>query len=312
VENFGPVTGWGRFESQPLPAKSASDITKEGAFMLKKERHPNLDFFVADLSTWSLKDDQESMEHPMFSLAKNPDTTIRHYEHNGNTITIAPNVYGMPTIWDKDILIYCCSQLVEGIKQGREPQQIVRLIAYDLLVSTNRDTSKHGYVLLRKAFDRLSGVRITTNIVTGGVRIHKGFGLIEWWEIIEKSSVDSRMVRVEVKLSDWLYHAITSLEVLTLHRDYFRLDGGLERRIYELCRKHCGHQPVWSIHLPLLHKKSGSTSPLRNFRIAMKNLAESNHLPDYRLRYTAEDDRLTVYLRSHKGGMRELKDVLGV
>ena len=93
--------------------------------MLQKERHPNLDFFVADFTTWTLKDDQTSMEHPFFSLAKNPDTTIHHYEHNGNTITIAPSVYGMPTIWDKDILIYCCSQLIEGIKQGREPKREV-------------------------------------------------------------------------------------------------------------------------------------------------------------------------------------------
>jgi plasmid replication initiation protein len=60
------------------------------------------------------------------------------------------------------------------------------------------------------------------------------------------------MVGVEVKLSDWLYNAIVNFEVLTLHRDYFRLDGGLERRVYELCRKHCGHQTTWSIGLELL------------------------------------------------------------
>jgi hypothetical protein len=58
------------------------------------------------------------------------------------------------------------------------------------------------------------------------------------------------------------------------------------------------------------YKKSGSKEPLRNFRIAIKKLTESNHLPDYRLRFNAEEDKLTVYLRSHKGGLRELKDVL--
>jgi plasmid replication initiation protein len=278
--------------------------------VLQKERHPNLDFFIADLTTWTLKDDQASMEHPMFSLAKSPDTTIRSYEHNGNTVTLAPSAYGMPTIWDKDVLIYCCSQLIEGIEEGREPQQNIHFVAYDLLVSTNRDTSKHGYELLRKALERLAGVRITTNIVTGGIRERQGFGLLEWWRIIEKSPTNSRMVRVEVKLSDWLYRAITNFEVLTLHRDYFRLDGGIERRIYELCRKHCGTQPTWSIGLELLYKKSGSKEPLRNFRIAIKKLAASNHLPDYRLRFNVEDDKLTAYLRSHKGGLRELKDVL--
>jgi plasmid replication initiation protein len=312
VENFGSVTDLRALSFQHLGDELVTEVPKGGSRMLRKDHHPNLDFFIADLTTWSLKDDQASMEHPMFSLAKSPDTTIRHYEHNGNTITITPSVLGLPTIWDKDILIYCCSQLVEGIKQGREPKQVVQLTAYDLLICTNRSTGKRGYQLLKQALERLAGVRITTNIVTGGVRVHEGFGLLEWWRIIEKSPVDSRMVRLEVKLSDWLYRAITSLEVLTLHRDYFRLDGGMERRIYELCRKHCGHQPVWSIHLPLLHKKSGSAAPLKKFRSAIKKLTESNHLPDYRLRYTNEDDKLAVYLRSHKGGLRELKDVLGL
>lgn len=280
--------------------------------MLHKDHHPNLDFFIADLTTWTLKDDQASMEHPMFALAKNPDTAIRHYEHNNNTITIAPSAYGMPTIWDKDVLIYCCSQLVEGIKRDRDPQQIVHLTAYDFLISTNRDTSMRGYVLLRKALERLAGVRMTTNILTGGVRERMGFGLLEWWRIIERSPTDSHMVRIEVKLSDWLYRAITNLEVLTLHRDYFRLDGGIERRLYELCRKHCGHQPTWSIGLDLLYKKSGSKAPFRNFRMAIKTLAESNHLPDYWLQFGAEEDKLAVYLRSSKGGLRMLKDAIGL
>src|SRR5205823_9629769 len=76
--------------------------------------------------------------------------------------------------------------------------------------------------------------------------------------------------------------------------------------------KHCGAQPTWSIGLELLYKKSGSKEPLRNFRIAIKKLTESNHLPDYRLRFHPEEDKLTVYLRSHKGGLRELKDVLSL
>lgn len=276
--------------------------------MLCADRHPNLDFFVADIWAWSIKDDQATMEHPFYSLSKKPDHAIRHYEHNGNTVRIMPSVVGMPTIWDKDVLIYCCSQLIAGIKEGREPHQIIRLTAYDLMVSTNRSTGKRGYELLRQAFERLAGVRVSTDIRTGGRRIREGFGLIEWWRIIERAPDDSRMVGVEVKLSDWLYHAIVSFEVLTLHRDYFRLDGGLERRLYELCRKHCGNQRSWSIGLPLLHKKCGSRAPMRNFRGAIKKLAESNHLPDYRLRF--QKDQLTAYARRPKGSRCELQDAL--
>ena len=73
------------------------------------------------------------------------------------------------------------------------------------------------------------------------------------------------MVAVEVTLNEWLYNAIVAREVLTLNRDYFRLDGGLERRIYELARKHCGAQAKWMISLELLHKKSEPRSWLEKY-----------------------------------------------
>lgn len=74
------------------------------------------------------------------------------------------------------------------------------------------------------------------------------------------------MQEVEVKLSDWVFNAIERSEVLTLHRDYFRLRRPLERRMYELARKHCGRQSEWKISLELLQKKCGSTSTLKEFR----------------------------------------------
>jgi plasmid replication initiation protein len=274
-----------------------------------KGLHPNPDFFVADIWICALKDDHASMKHPFFSLSKKRDFQIYRYQHGGNSITISPNAYGHPTIWDKDILIYCCSQLIAGMRKGREPQQVIRVTAHDLLVSTNRSTSKLGYDRLKAALNRLAGALINTDIETGGERIQEGFGIIDWWRIIEKSPLNKRMVRIEIKLSDWLYRAILSHEVLTLDRDYFRLDGGLERRVYELCRKHCGNQATWSIRLELLYKKSGARSPLRNFRIAVRKLAQSNHLPEYRLKFAA--DKLTVYSRTHKGGIKEFRDVIG-
>lgn len=278
--------------------------------MLREDRHSNLDFFVADIWAWTLKDDHASMEHPFFSLSKKRDHTVYHYEHNGNSITITPSILGHPTIWDKDILIYCCSQLIAGMKEGRDPHPVIHITAHDLLVSTNRMTNDHGYNRLKAAFNRLRGVVINTDIQTGGMRVQDGFGLLEWWRIIEKSPLNKRMVRIEIKLSDWLYRALINHEVLTLDRGYFRLDGGIERRVYELCRKHCGNQASWSIGLELLYKKSGARSPIRNFRGTIKKLAESNHLPEYRLKFAR--DKLTAYSRTHKGGMKELRDTLAV
>jgi plasmid replication initiation protein len=48
--------------------------------------------------------------------------------------------------------------------------------AYDLLVSTNRHTGGGDYDQLQKAFERLAGTRITTDIRTNGVRQRDGFG----------------------------------------------------------------------------------------------------------------------------------------
>jgi len=216
---------------------------------LLPDRYPNRDFFVADILDAMPKDDMASMEHPMFSLATQPDIKPRHYERNGNSITITPSVLGLATIWDKDILIYCISQLMAGINLGREPSQVIRITAHDLLVSTNRETGGVNYQRLVSAFERLQGTQISTSIKTNGETIKRGFGLIEWWEIVEKSEDDSRMAGIEVKLSDWLYNAVLGTELLTINREYFRLRGGLERRLYEIARKHCGPQPKWSIGL---------------------------------------------------------------
>jgi plasmid replication initiation protein len=261
------------------------------------DRHPNRDFFVADILDWALKDDRHSMEHPMFSLSKKRDHRVRRYEHNGNSVTIKPGADGLATIWDKDVLIYAVSQLVEGINQHREPNRVLRMTAYDLLVSTNRHTGGGDYEQLTDAFRRLSGTRIETNIVTNGERIKNGFGLIDEWRVIEKHPANGRMVAIELTLSRWLYNAVLAREVLTLNRDYFRLGGALERRLYELARKHCGQQAKWTIGTELLHKKSGSSDLLKRFRAAVKRLVLTDNLPEYRMRYDAESDQVMFYTK---------------
>jgi plasmid replication initiation protein len=285
-----------------LGSKIADDtqkLTGQGARpVLLPNRHPVRDFFVADILNWALKADQASMEHPFFGLSKKPDLRIRHYEHNGNKVTIKPGPDGIATIWDRDILIYAVSQLVEAVNQERPVSPTIRLTAYDLLVTTNRHTGGGDYDQLQKAFDRLAGTRISTDIRTNGIRQREGFGLIDAWKIIEKHPSNGRMVAVELRLSDWLFNAVLGREVLTLSRDYFRISGGLERRLYELTRKHCGHQTKWRISLELLHKKSGTTGNLREFRRKLKGIAEADALPEYQLRYEAETDNVLFYSRN--------------
>ena len=262
------------------------------------DRHPVRDFFSADILEWAIKDDRHSMEHPFFSLSKKPDRQIRRYQHNGVSVTVTPSVLGVATIWDKDILLYCISILTEGLNQGRQDvSRTVRLKAYDFLVTTNRHTGGRDYDLLAAALNRLKGTVINTDIETNGVRQRAGFGLIDNWKIIERSHANRRMSAVEVTLNEWLYNAVVAREILTLHRDYFRLDSGLERRLYELARKHCGNQPRWTVSMELLHKKSGSTASLKEFRRKIKAIVEDDGLPQYRLRYEPESDCIVFYTK---------------
>ncbi len=240
------------------------------------------DFFVCDILAAMPKHDLASMEHPIFSLATRPDRRILAYRHNDVEITVTPSVRGRATIFDADILIFCISQLMAALNAGRPVARRLTLTAHDLLLATGRETSGDGYRRLREAFERLAGTRITTNIVTGDTEITTGFGLIESWEIVRKTRA-GRMVSVSVTLSEWLYQAVLARSVLTLSRDYFGLRRPLERRLYELCRKHCGAQPGWRVSVETLLKKSGSASPRRVFRAMVREIIREDRLPDYRL-----------------------------
>ena len=243
---------------------------------------PARDFFVCDFFAAVPKHDLASMEHPLFSLSTRPDRRILNYVHNDVEVTVTPSVKGRATIFDADILIFCISQLMAALNAGRATARTLTLTAHDLLLATGRETSGDGYRRLRDAFERLAGTRITTNIVTGEHETTTGFGLIERWEIVRRTR-GGRMVSVAVTLSDWLYRAVLSKSVLTLNRDYFALRRPLERRLYELARKHCGRQPEWRVSVETLLKKTGSASPRRVFRAMLREIIRKNNLPDYQL-----------------------------
>lgn len=283
-----------RIESDESPG-----TPNEGA--LAPIRHPQQDFFLAQIFDAPLKDDYATMEHPMFSLSKTPDLKIRVYEHNGNSITITPSAAGLATIWDKDILLFTISCLVEAQNRGLPIGRTVRLRARDLLVYCNRGTSGAEYDSLAKAFERLAGTRIRTDITTGKKRARRGFGLVESWSIVERTT-SQRMASIELTLSEWLYNAIVATEVLTLSRDYFRLRKGLERRLYELARKHCGLQAKFTIGLETLRKKSGATCSLREFRRQIREIVGGGALPDYSMTFDEESDKVTLWTRD--GGKR--------
>lgn len=252
-------------------------------------KNQQMDLFVCDVADAVLKDIMQELEHPFYSLSKKPMTAIREYRHGDHWIRIVPSVKGLATIYDKDILIYAISQLMHGLNCGEEITPRVRINSHEFLMFTNRGTGGKDYKALIEAIERLRGTSITTNIITGDEEQIDTFGLINSGSVRRKHGLDGRLLWVDIELSDWVFNAISAKEVLTLNRDYFRLGKPYERRAYEIARKHCGRQQEWTISLALLQKKMGATSPLKKFRFFIKDLATTNHLPDYTVELNEKD-----------------------
>lgn len=266
---------------------------------LLPERYPNQDFFIADILDAAPKSDLASMEHPIFSLSKTPDRSVRRYERNGVFVEVQPSVNGLANIWDKDLLIYVISQLREGINRGDTPNPSIQFKAYDYFIATNKQTSGRSYEQLKKSLERLAGTRILTNIETANEEEIDNFGLVVRYKI-HRDKISKHMSSIAIELPQWLYRAVVSAEVLTIDRAYFRLRGSLDRRLYEIARKHCGNQPKWVVGLDILRNKSGSRSPMKSFRYQIQKIVDENYLPGYTMNFSSDNDQLTFYNR--KGG----------
>ena len=135
----------------------------------------------------------------------------------------------------------------------------------------------------------LTGTRIKTNIVTGDEVSTQNFGLIEWYDYNRKGSGFAERLRyLDIKLSDWLFRAIDAAEVLPIAKEYFRLRRPLDRRVYEIARKHCGAQATWRISIDKLQRRAGSKQERKHFAAHLRGMVQTNHLPDYALTLEGE------------------------
>ena len=274
---------------------------------LLPDRHPQKDFFILDISDVVPKDDTASMEHPMFSLATKPDMRHLLYKSGENSLEIIPSSLGLPSIKDKDILIFCISQLMHRKNRGEEIGKRVRFSARELMMATNRNTDGREYKRVEKAFQRLQGTQFKTSIRTGSKKEVRIFSLIDEGGYVMREEGEWRLDYCEVVLSDWFMRAIEANEVVSISEDYFRLRRPLERRIYEIARKHCGNQKRWHIKLSNLQDKTGSNAPLKKFRLNIRQIIEGDHLPFYTLELTTDD---LVIFRPRQNRVTSTADII--
>jgi plasmid replication initiation protein len=236
----------------------------------------------------ALRDAQDLMAYPFFSLAKSPRIVPIRFEAGGVSLTVegVPE-HGIATIWDADVLIWAASQIVQAKKEGIAPSRLMVATPYEILRFTQRGTGRSDYQALRAALDRLQSTTVATTLrqrerPNGVVRVHRFSWINEWKEYIRP---EGRSDGIELILADWFFSGVMDETlVLTLDRTYFRLSGGIERWLYRLVRKHGGRQPAgWRFEMRHLYLKSGSLQRRSDFALQVRQLARRQALPGYRL-----------------------------
>jgi plasmid replication initiation protein len=248
------------------------------------QQRTQVDLVLDTIGNVPLKDDRALMEFPFFSLEKRPRMEPLVYDDGRVQIRISPGERGIATIWDKDLLIYLASLINDRLERGLEVSRTVTFSAHDFLTLTKRGTSNAVYEQFKDALFRLRSTTITTSILAGDEREERGFGWVDNFRIVRKETRSGRkiMAGIEVTLNDWMFRAIVKdRRILTINPRYFTLTMGLERRLYELARKHLGQQQNWQIGLPRLAEKCGSRRELRKLKAEIVNIMERDSLPDY-------------------------------
>ena len=91
------------------------------------------------------------MEFPFFALGTQPDTRERIYHRGDIILKVIPSVRGMATVFDRDILLYCISQLMARKNAGLPIGKVVQFKVYDMLIATNRRTDSDDYRRIKEA-----------------------------------------------------------------------------------------------------------------------------------------------------------------
>jgi plasmid replication initiation protein len=280
------------------------------------------DLFLPYLADLPLRDQREMMERPFFSLAKTKRVKPIDYTSPDGKLWVnvsANPSYGMATIWDADILIYCASMLADMARRGvNDVPRTLHIMPYDLLRAIGRPTTGRAYELLGQALDRLVATTVKTNIradagqtpATGRGRREATFSWLDGWtQLVDEKTERSRGMTLE--LSNWFWEGVLMQGgVLSIDAAYFDITGGRERWLYRVARKHAGGagEAGFAIAMPTLFEKSGAEGEYRRFKFEILKLAGKNTLPGYCLSVEAharKEPLLRMTRRDTKAGAGE-------
>ncbi|WP_257558309.1 replication initiator protein A [Sphingobium sp. CFD-2] len=239
---------------------------------------------LPDFGDMSLRDYQETMQRPFFSLAKKRIKPIQYLSPNGQvSVHVSANPhYGMATIWDADIMIFFASYLNEQRQRSNQLSPTIRVHPADIMKLIRRDTSGRAYERLRDALDRLQATTIKTNICAKGKSREVTFSWIDsWTQLIDERR--NKVLCIEVTLAKWFFDGVLDQKsVLSVDPAYFDLKGGIERWLYRAARKHAGGNGPegFTIGFDTLLQKSGSEQVPAKFKASLLAIARADALPE--------------------------------
>lgn len=249
-------------------------------------RPEQFDLFLPYIADLPLRDQREMMERPFFSLAKTRRVKPIDYRSPDGKLWVhvsASPEYGMATIWDADILIYCASVLADMARRGiNDIPRKLHIMPYDLLRAIGRSPTGRAYELLGQTLDRLVATTVKTNIRAENRREATFSWLDGWNQLVDERTERPRGMTIE--LSNWFYEGVLMTGgVLSIDRAYFDIAGGRERWLYKVARKHAGGagDAGFAISMPTLFEKSGAEGPYRRFKFEIAKIVERDDLPGY-------------------------------
>ncbi|MEO1255841.1 MAG: replication initiator protein A [Bacteroidota bacterium] len=158
--------------------------------MPKKKDQNQLELFAPSFpASIAVKDQQDLMQYPFFSLSKRKRVTPIVYDDGKVKIDIGSRQdIGIANIFDADVLIYVASQLMEAQNKGIPTSPEIKVSKYDMLEFMGKTTDGRGYQRLTNALDRLQATSIRTTIRREDGSLRKGgFSWIESWEAVERN-----------------------------------------------------------------------------------------------------------------------------
>ena len=249
------------------------------------EQAEQLSLFVADHQERNPRCIQDIMAYPYFALSKRRRIKPMQFVSTKGDIEIKVQGladYGIASIYDADILLWLAAEIRRHYEKTGEARRIVQFRPRVMLKQLGRSKGGKQMQNLLSALERLKTTYIRTSVRQEHQKKEGGFSWIDSWFTAEDRSTGTPPLW-SVTVSDWLFQGILQdHNILTLNPGYYRLAGGLEKRLYQIARKHAGMQQFGNfITMEALYSKAGSGDELKYFARQVREIADRGFLLDY-------------------------------